>query len=121
VLGISGHLEFALLYATDSCFFHQPLDSLFAAVNALLAQLLVNAGTTIDPAALTIDLQYLLFDNLILYPVPANWSDQAAVICCPGHLQDPAHRLDTELARVLPYEPIDHFGILEKMAVAFYT
>ena len=50
----------------------------------------------------------------------AYWSDQAAVISCPGHLQDPAHRLYTELARVLPDKPIDHFGVLEKMAMAFF-
>jgi hypothetical protein len=62
------------------------------------------------------DLHELLLDNFILYLALAYGHDQPAVICSPGHFEDPAHLPDTELARVLPEEPIDHFGVLEKMS-----
>jgi hypothetical protein len=81
----------------------------------------MDAGTAIGVAVLAVDFQNMFLDKFILHSVLAERPDQTVVICCPGNLQDPAHRLDTELARVLPDKPIDHFGVLEKMAVAFYT
>lgn len=119
VLGVSGHLEFTFLDGMNVSLSHQSLDSLFAAVDALFTQLPADAGAAIGFTALFIDLHDLFLDNFILYLALAYWPNQPAVVCRPGHLEDPAHLPDTELARVLPEEPISHLGVLEKMAAAF--
>src|SRR5659263_249240 len=105
------------LYPVDS---HQTSHTMLPARNTLVTKLRMNPGAAIRLFADLVNRTDLRDQSQILTPATAHRPFPPNVISAPGHLKHPAHLLDAVNPRVVPQEPILHFGPLEKMANALF-